>query len=125
METNRADYAAIGRRIRATRKAQRLTQADMIDRVGLSASFIGHIERGTRIASVETILRFAEALGLSLDYMLTGTANGFDGLTFENIEEAAAQLRNALTRIENLSANNRERRMLPEEHRPDANLSSE
>lgn len=47
-----------------------MTQAQLAEKVGISLSFLGHIERGTRIASVETLLRISIALKMSLDLLL-------------------------------------------------------
>lgn len=66
------DYRAIGMRIRQFRKDKRLTQAELAQRVGISTSFMGHIERGTRIPSIETLVRLSESLGVSLDDMVIG-----------------------------------------------------
>jgi transcriptional regulator with XRE-family HTH domain len=37
----------------------------------MSTAFIGHVERGTRKLSVETLLRIAKELNVSVDYLLT------------------------------------------------------
>lgn len=66
------DYKAMGRRIRQLRKQNRYTQADLAEKVGISTSFMGHIERGTRIASVETLVRLSDTLEVSLDALVTG-----------------------------------------------------
>ena len=73
------DYEALGRRIRAQRKLMSMTQAELAERVGVSSAFIGHIERGTRIASLETICRIADALECSIDE-LVGRHPGCPGL---------------------------------------------
>lgn len=64
------DYAAIGKRIRYMRKTMRLTQEKFAEMIGISTAFIGHIERGTRVMSMETLLSVARALGCSTDYIL-------------------------------------------------------
>lgn len=66
------NYAAIGKRIRQTRKLLHMTQKDLGKTVDLSTSFIGHVERGTRKASLETVIHIAKALDTSLDMLLTG-----------------------------------------------------
>lgn len=66
------DYIAIGFRIRACRKQAGMTQATLSKAVDISISFMGHIERGARIPSVETLLRIANVLGTSVDALLTG-----------------------------------------------------
>ena len=64
------DYAALGRRVRERRRALRLTQAQLAELAGISVAFVGHIERGTRILSVETLFHLCAVLGLSADYLM-------------------------------------------------------
>jgi transcriptional regulator with XRE-family HTH domain len=64
------DYKSLGMRIRKRRKAMHMTQEELAKKLGLSLSFLGHIERGTRKASVETLVAIANELSLSVDYML-------------------------------------------------------
>lgn len=64
------DYIAIGQRIRQARKKHKQTQEELAKQVGLSASFLGHIERGTRIMSLETLEALCKALLISADYLL-------------------------------------------------------
>ncbi len=70
------DYVAMGRRIRTFRKQRAMTQAALAESVGISTSFIGHIERGTRIASLETLVGLSETLDVSLDALVTGADPG-------------------------------------------------
>ena len=64
------DYRSLGMRIRKQRKNLHLTQEELAERAGISLSFLGHIERGTRKASLETLVSLANALGMSTDIML-------------------------------------------------------
>ena len=66
------DYKAMGHRIKTLRKQKGYTQADMAKACGISTSFEGHVERGTRVASIETLLALSKALQVSTDYLLTG-----------------------------------------------------
>ena len=66
------DYQQIGQRIRMARIDQSLTLEQLARESGISTSFLGHVERGTRSGSVETYLALAERLRLSLDYLLRG-----------------------------------------------------
>jgi len=66
------DLPAIGRRIRLLRKSADLTQAEVAERCGMSISFIGHLERGSRVPSLETMLRIATLLNVSLDSLIHG-----------------------------------------------------
>ncbi|OGS04406.1 MAG: hypothetical protein A3G41_08560 [Elusimicrobia bacterium RIFCSPLOWO2_12_FULL_59_9] len=55
-------YAEVGKRIRALRKAFRLTQAQVAESAGIDPSFYGQIERGAGIPSLKTFLAIAQAL---------------------------------------------------------------
>ena len=63
-------YVEICRRIRRLRKRRRWTQAELAERADISTSFLGHIERGSRKLSVETLNRIALALNCSADALL-------------------------------------------------------
>ena len=67
------DYQDLGARIREQRIRKDWTQEQLAATIGMSTSFVGHIERGTRKASLETLVLLANALGLSLDYLLAGS----------------------------------------------------
>ena len=69
------DYKALGKRIKNKRKEKHLTQEQLSEICDLSTAHIGHIERGTRIMSVDVLVRLSRALDVSLDYLL------FDSVT--------------------------------------------
>lgn len=64
------DYQDLGRRVRTVRRQVGLTQETLAERVGISASFLGHIERGTRAASLETLVALCNELSISPVYLL-------------------------------------------------------
>ena len=64
------DYIALGKRIRAARNNCQLTQAVLAEKAGVSVSFIGHIERGTRVVSLDTFARICQALETSPNALL-------------------------------------------------------
>ena len=68
------DYAKMGMRIRQIRKAKGWSQEELAKRCGISMSFLGHIERGTRIMSLETFAGICGALGAGADELLWGVA---------------------------------------------------
>ena len=61
------DYYALGSRIRSAREEKHLTQEQLGEICSLSTAHIGHIERGTRTPSVETVFAISKALDVSLD----------------------------------------------------------
>ena len=65
------DYAAMGDRIRRAREHERLTQEQLAEVCSLSAAHMGHIERGTRTPSLESVFRISKSLHVSMDYLLT------------------------------------------------------
>ena len=68
------DYGKMGMRIRQVRKAKGWSQEELAKKCGISMSFLGHIERGTRIMSLETLAGICEALDAGADELLWGIA---------------------------------------------------
>lgn len=64
------DYKDLGKRIREVRRQAGITQEKLAEKMGISASYLGHVERGTRIASLETVVAACNALQVSMDYLL-------------------------------------------------------
>lgn len=60
-----------GATLRAERKARRLTQEQLAFEAGLSLTYIGEIERGQRMISLDTLQRLAGALNLTSAQLLT------------------------------------------------------
>ncbi len=79
------DYADIGRRIRIQRRLLNLTQGELAKAIGVSPSFIGHMERGDRQASLETLVALANELDVSVDYLLAASLNRTMLVTPENV----------------------------------------
>ncbi len=90
------DYKAIGFRIRALRKRRRWTQAELARWIGKSTSFLGHIERGTRIPSLETYVRIANILDVTLDMLILGD---FDPFAIPSAGDLVAHTLRQLTRV--------------------------
>jgi transcriptional regulator with XRE-family HTH domain len=64
--------ATIGERIKEVRESLRLTQDDLAAKAGLSKGFVSDVENNKRGISSENLLRIAETLGASLDYLAKG-----------------------------------------------------
>src|SRR3954462_12688275 len=64
----------IGQRIRElrTQRPERWTQEDLAERAKISVSFLSMIERGERIAHVQTLAALSEALGVTLSELFAG-----------------------------------------------------
>lgn len=72
---NEFDYAALGEKIRKARKEKHLTQEQLAEACDLSTAHIGHIERGTRALSIESLITISEVLNVSTDYLLLDVSN--------------------------------------------------
>lgn len=66
------DYAGMGMRIRQVRKAKGWSQDELAKKCGISMSFLGHIERGSRIMSLETFVSLCKSLDTAADELLWG-----------------------------------------------------
>lgn len=66
------DAKAMGRTIRRLRRSRRLTQDELSTRLGLKRPELTRIEKGECRASLETILRIFEELGVEVDELLPG-----------------------------------------------------
>jgi len=59
--------AAIGRVVRASRKAQRLRQDDTAGSIGVSENFLGKIERGGETVQWGKLFQVLEGLGIRVE----------------------------------------------------------
>ena len=64
------DYEKLGLRVRQQRELNGLTQSQLARKVGITGSFIGHIERGEKKASVDTVVALCNALSISPSVLL-------------------------------------------------------
>lgn len=64
------DYLDIGRRIRAERNKQNLSQEKLAEMVDVGTTHISHIETGNTIPSMKTFIAIINALNLSSDELL-------------------------------------------------------
>lgn len=62
----------LGRNLLAARRRARLTQQELARRCCLHWSYVSHIERGSALPRVGTLVRLAGSLGLSADELLRG-----------------------------------------------------
>lgn len=74
------DYTRMGTRIRQVRKAKGWSQDVLAKKCGISMSFLGHIERGTRIMSLETFVSICDALDADAGELLWGEVHPSDAV---------------------------------------------
>lgn len=64
------DYYKIGQRIRRIRKAHKLSQEELAEKVGISTTHMSHIETGNTKLSLPVFVAIAEALEVQTDSLL-------------------------------------------------------
>ncbi len=70
MKQQSVDCVQLGKRVRIRRQVLGITQEMLAEKIGVCTSFIGHIERGTRKLSIETLHDLCKELGVSADFLL-------------------------------------------------------
>ena len=75
---NIVDYKEIGQRVRKLRRDKNLTQEQLAEMAGISCSFVGLIERGEKVLSVETLARLSKVLDADMHYLTFGCYSNSD-----------------------------------------------
>jgi len=79
---------AFGDRLAFVRKQKKVRQSDLGDKVGTSGDIIGKYERGENVPSIEVAAKIADALGVTLDYLVKdGEYEQVDNDTLKRLKE--------------------------------------
>ena len=62
--------SSIGKQIRKYRESKGWRQEDFAEKLGLSVTYIGMIERGEKVPKLETFIKIANVLSVSADLLL-------------------------------------------------------
>jgi len=100
------DFTALGQRVKKVRLLRELTQEQLAEKADVVNSYVGVIERGEKKASINTLVKIANALNCSVDYLLVDSLISehdriFDVIISDKEKEATptvgiASLRNLL-----------------------------
>lgn len=71
MQLNQDDIN-IGERLREIRENMHMTREEFSEKIDITDSFLGQIERGERSLSVKTLKKVVKYTGVSADYLLFG-----------------------------------------------------
>ena len=63
----------MGQRIMVRRKALRMTQEELAEKLGVSTQMISNLELGKKAIRPENLARVCDVLSLSADFVLTGS----------------------------------------------------
>ena len=93
----------IGKNIRKFREIKKLRQEDLAEKTDLTTNYIGMIERGEKIPSLETFINILNSLGVSADMVLSDVLdNGYtvkDSLPNEKLEKLVPEDRNRIYEV--------------------------
>ena len=93
----------IGKNIRNFREIKKLRQEDQAEKTDLTTNYIGMIERGKKIPSLETFINILNSLGVSADMVLSDVLdNGYkvkDSLLNEKLEKLVPEDRNRIYEV--------------------------
>ena len=93
----------IGKNIRKFREIKKLRQDDLAEKTDLTTNYIGMIERGEKIPSLETFINILNSLGVSADMVLSDVLdNGYkvkDSLLNEKLEKLVPEDRNRIYEV--------------------------
>ena len=66
------NFIIIGRRVKEIRLQSKISQAVLAEWINMSVTYISHIETAKKHASLETLVRIADAFGVTVDQLLNG-----------------------------------------------------
>ena len=89
----------IGKNIRKFRLARKLRQEDLAEKTDLTTNYIGMVERGEKIPSLETFIKIVNALGVSSDNVLETGYTVKNSMLNEKLEKLAPEDRNRIYEV--------------------------
>lgn len=77
----------LGEHIAALRKKSKMAQGELGKKAGTSGDLIGRYERNEVKPSIEVVVKIADALGVSIDYLVGKTDVEIDQSTLQRLTE--------------------------------------
>lgn len=65
------DFKTIGLKLKAERERIGYTQEQVAEIIDITPAFVGHLERGERSMSLDTLIRFCNFYNTTIDYLLS------------------------------------------------------
>lgn len=81
------DYYSIGQKIRALRRAKKLSQEQLAEKVWISTTHMSHIENGSTKLSLPVLVDLAAALDVSVNEILSGQSQTTRSTDYEQLKE--------------------------------------
>lgn len=84
------DKKAFGKQLQRYRERAGYSQETLAEKIECSSIFISFIERGKKTPGLDTLVKLANALGISVDILLGKELNNY---TFERLKDIEGQLK--------------------------------
>lgn len=68
------NYVEIGKRIKNEREKNGITREKFAELIGISTTYLSQLELGQRTSSLNTTVKIANVLNISLDYLIYGNS---------------------------------------------------
>lgn len=85
------DKVSLGNRFKCARVEKGYTQSVLAERAGVSNVYLGEIERGLKMPSLNSFIKIIQALDISADYILRDEVSSGERYIYDEI---AAKMRN-------------------------------
>lgn len=79
------DKITLGKRIREARIQKKYTQQQLAKLAGIGVMYLGEIERGTKMPSLNIFIKIIEALDISADYVLRDELSSGEQYIYDEI----------------------------------------
>ena len=86
------DKVTLGKRIREARIEKGLTQQALAEKANISMMYLGEIERGIKMPSINSFVKILEALDVSADYVLRDVLSSGKEFVSDEISEKLRNL---------------------------------
>lgn len=81
------DKMALGIKLREARLSKKYTQQKLAELAGIGIMYLGEIERGTKMPSLNIFIKVIEALDISADYVLRDELSSGEQYVYDEITE--------------------------------------
>lgn len=86
------DKTALGKRIREARLTKGYTQHTLAAKAGIGVMYMGEIERGVKMPSINILIKIIETLDVSADYILRDELTSGQEYIYDEITEKLKNL---------------------------------
>jgi transcriptional regulator with XRE-family HTH domain len=81
------DKAALGKTLRQVRREKGYSQNVLAEKAGIGNVYLGEIERGQKMPSLNSFIKIIEALDVSADYILRNELNSGQDYIYDEITQ--------------------------------------